>query len=1072
MIKSLLLAILCLIPVSGMAVTVDAPHGGVSSGYTCANCHTTHADLGSNGYDNICLNCHRTGMPKSGNRPFSPADAANPFGTMTGILPAKLYQTSHNWSSPDTLAAAGAEPPLMGAMTSNSLRARTGNRLACVRCHNQHDNSNPPFLRVTNNRDQLCLDCHRSRNVRNHAAGSHPVNFSYSGAGSKVRTNPTQFNNPPLNANPANATADLGRAMGKTGGTLLCTTCHAVHYGDSSSATFDNHSGYNDLKDADGNLLRTDLHGEGADATNICTNCHAGKKAHNGRGQNVQCADCHGAHVAYDKNAVTAGQKIPNVWLVKRYMNISTVSGSAKKHAVYFQSTTAKNYKDSAGNGVCQSCHEVPIGSGYPAEHNSLSADVCNGCHFHSNSSGSFSALASGSCNSCHGYPPQANTPGGPRGYAVFNGNIASPFTNESSSPHITHAGGITYSKACKECHQGNIHRSGTFQDIFKDTTGLVAGLFGAVPTFSGGNPQAPLCSNVYCHSDGAPRNAALIPVLTTKTIPGWANGRGALVGQADECRRCHGDATSLNTNSHKKHLAGAIGCVSCHSATVADSKTIKNFILHADGVKNIQFGSFTAAFRAGWNEATATCSTLYCHSTVQGAAGKGAPTAYATPVWGGATLTCGSCHLDEATDAVGTGSHHVHTNVGGANLDCARCHLGYTKTTSAPTTHVNGLIDLGAAGINYSQGSGAGHPAGNGYGNCSSTVCHGSGIPVWGSPLWSTTDQCGKCHSSSAAGAVTAGTPYYSTSFPTKTTLNTDPKVGAHTAHITASESLHPGLACADCHGIVNLNDATHMNGVTNFNWSVLAKTGNLSPSYNPATGQCTNVYCHGNAMPGGDTSGSNKSPIWNVPTYLPATLTVAGCGTCHGFPPPTANGHPAVILPVGFPSATVPIGTSCNCHGNINPAGYSYANIFVDKTMHINGTLEGGKCDSCHGYPPASVGFKGTQNNWSSARTEDYAGGGGAHTINKHVSSTAKPADGFAFCSNCHVSNDHQMSPTVFIPSQNIKIRISQGVRLVAAKQAKYSSNRLDGVTHQTGTCSNISCHFGATPKWDQNH
>ena len=38
------------------------------------------------------------------------------------------------------------------------------------------------------------------------------------------------------------------------------------------------------------------------DRSNICTNCHAGKKNHNLREQDVQCVDCHGAHVEFDPN--------------------------------------------------------------------------------------------------------------------------------------------------------------------------------------------------------------------------------------------------------------------------------------------------------------------------------------------------------------------------------------------------------------------------------------------------------------------------------------------------------------------------------------------------------------------------------------------------------------------------------------------------------------------------------------------------------------------------------------------------------------------------------------------------
>jgi hypothetical protein len=179
-------------------------------------------------------------------------------------------------------------------------------------------------------------------------------------------------------------------------------------------------------------------------------------------------------------------------------------------------------------------------------------------------------------------------------------------------------------------------------------------------------------------------------------------------------------------------------------------------------------------------------------------------------------------------------------------------------------------------------------------------------------------------------------------------------------------------------------------------------------------------------------------------------------------------------VTIPAGFPT-TATIGTTCSCHSNINTAGNSYTNIFVSKALHINGTVDvnvGGSCDTCHGYPPAGVGFTGTQNNWSSARSENYLGGGGAHTIINHVSKLAKPGEGFANCSKCHDSADHVMSPIVFKPSQNIKVKVNQRYRLEAAKQFKYSSNRLDAGSHVTGTCSNSSCHFGATPKWDPTH
>lgn len=136
---------------------------------------------------------------------------------------------------------------------------------------------------------------------------------------------------------------------------------------------------------------------------------------------------------------------------------------------------------------------------------------------------------------------------------------------------------------------------------------------------------------------------------------------------------------------------------------------------------------------------------------------------------------------------------------------------------------------------------------------------------------------------------------------------------------------------------------------------------------------------------MPGGDTTGTNRTPTWTNTAYLPATISAAACGTCHGFPPQPASGHPTLTtaVPANFGNGTVAIGSSCNCHSNINTAGTTYANIFVNKALHINGILEtpsgghavpyynhqaagtGSACTGCHAigtatsvYPAAVLG------------------------------------------------------------------------------------------------------------------
>jgi predicted CxxxxCH...CXXCH cytochrome family protein len=355
-------------------------------------------------------------------------------------------------------------------------------------------------------------------------------------------------------------------------------------------------------------------------------------------------------------------------------------------------------------------------------------------------------------------------------------------------------------------------------------------------------------------------------------------------------------------------------------------------------------------------------------------------------------------------------GSHNRHV-IANANA-CSVCHTTPATTVNTDFNHADGNINM-AANINntggaYSKGATflVSNAAFSG-GTCSGTYCHGQGAPAWGASSTApvngypySASQCDKCHS----GTSTA--PFYSTAIP-KVTVNTNAKVGAHTSHLTAPDGLATAFACADCHGTVLLNSATHMNGSTNFTWSALAtKGGAITPTYTAATGACSNVYCHGASMPGGDVSGSNRAPVWNSSTYLPATITAAACGTCHGFPPPTTAGHPAVTIPAGFPT-TASIGTTCSCHANINTAGNSYANIFVNKALHINGTVDvsGGHAVPffAHATPPFTT-CTGCHNA-SAAGTYPAATAGAAPNCRGcHV--TADPTVTTTGCTSCHTA------------------------------------------------------------------
>lgn len=187
----------------------------------------------------------------------------------------------------------------------------------------------------------------------------------------------------------------------------------------------------------------------------------------------------------------------------------------------------------------------------------------------------------------------------------------------------------------------------------------------------------------------------------------------------------------------------------------------------------------------------------------------------------------------------------------------------------------------------------------------------HGSVLATTGYPL----DTCAKCHggdfrggdvdvSCETSGCHTATVQACGTCHGT---FPSDPKpaTGAHGKH---------DLACTTCHIVpTSIMDGGHISGTVELTFGGLATTGGLSPTFDAATAQCGNTYCHGAA-----------SPPW--------TGALPSCGGCHAIPPAT---H-ALFSRVADGEA------SCTtCH----PAPGS--------ASHVNGTLEVtvNTCNACHG-------------------------------------------------------------------------------------------------------------------------
>ena len=100
------------------------------------------------------------------------------------------------------------------------------------------------------------------------------------------------------------------------------------------------------------------------------------------------------------------------------------------------------------------------------------------------------------------------------------------------------------------------------------------------------------------------------------------------------------------------------------------------------------------------------------------------------------------------------------------------------------------------------------------------------------------------------------------------------------------------------------------------------VAVAGGLEPSFDATTGTCSNTWCHGARLAGGQT----VSPAWNAP----ADLTCTGC---HGFPPD---------IPAHRPEAG-PLVDSCGgaCHGKVIDDAFNWTN----QSLHVNGQVDLGE-------------------------------------------------------------------------------------------------------------------------------
>ena len=219
---------------------------------------------------------------------------------------------------------------------------------------------------------------------------------------------------------------------------------------------------------------------------------------------------------------------------------------------------------------------------------------------------------------------------------------------------------------------------------------------------------------------------------------------------------------------------------------------------------------------------------------------------------------------------------------------------------------------------------------------------------------------------------------------------------VGAHTTHLGGAFDANP-VACAACHKVPeSIWDIDHIDPTPNAHATVtfggLALAGGATPTYDPDTLTCSNVYCHGSKV---KAPGPNSSPVWNL-----VDASQRQCGSCHGAPP--AEPHPQT-------------GDCVDCHALTAGPNKTIAH----KENHINGKVDvklssNNNCSGCHGAPPVNDKHPKTTEKCegchaTTVNADQQTIEGGAHMNGK----TDVVLSANAPCSGCHgappVSDKH---------------------------------------------------------------
>ncbi|NVN99922.1 MAG: CxxxxCH/CxxCH domain-containing protein [Geobacteraceae bacterium] len=733
-------------------------------------------------------------------------------------------------------------------------------------------------------------------------------------------------------------------------------------------------------------------------------------------------------------------------------------------------------------------------------------------------------------CNSCHSASTKASDVSWSGRHATHYNYTSLPTVYTDTVRDISDTNSYRFN--CAHCHDDNVAKHSLKPASANSAARVFYGISSATPATSskrgiysyGGTANskndngfkftAGSCNTSYCHSDGK-GGAPKITFLNWTTTP---------VAAGQNCLFCHDGKKSTTVPAKRSTLSGkhdahmnyssnqfmgrgnGYNCVDCHAQVISNTNniTLANKKLHVNAAVNYSGakankGLDTSAGKNG------NCNSVYCHS-------NGNPRAIvyvnmtASKNWNSSytITTCNQCHGRSNAlgypDYVNGGANSPTSNLHQGHLAgmadttaCADCHrktgdaLTANRFRPISTAHLNSGLDLVFNKTKAYVGPNAAAVQNVNQVTCSNVICHGQAQPVWGGAKSANSGaagvrSCTKCHGTTTTADYLTNyssamiAPGYNNEGTDTSMVNsaaTSARVGAHQRHLVSNVISAP-VKCGECHlPVTNMSSGSHWN----YSTATLSFRGARATITTPTVGrvggifQCSNVYCHN----GQSKTGSMASPFWNITGIVRESgNTVGECIKCHAMPPQTGTHLSIGVKTLSNISSIAKVSTSCKtCHYNVLAAPTSVSNVFTDKNLHVNGSVEVTmSCNSCHSYLPTD--------SWTSNYGANNQGVG-AHI--KHINyllarnpGVTMNASGDTFggatfnviCGVCHTTDSAQHTTATPGNPRSIVFGTASTSRQFGTLHAKYNGQSGTSSSVNPKSCSNTDCHYRTSPIW----